>query len=134
MNDTSEAEHPVFSPAWRQDRARAVRFLCCAHLNWTPVALRRHVRRLFPRTSIDWRSLDAAHTGSNAPRWPHADDPSRFSRLPDAIEQLRQWADLPDAPAQQAAIALAAAYVLTDWIRSDPRAATLRSRLKRHEF
>lgn len=57
-----------------------------------------------------------------------------FSRLPVVIEELRQWADLPDAPAQQAAIALAAAHVLTDWIRSDPRAVTIRPRLKMHQF
>lgn len=130
----SQAENPVFSPGWRRDRSRAVRFLCFAHLSWTPVALRRHVRKLFPRIAIDWRSLDAAHTGSDAPCWPHADDPRMFSRLPVVIEELRQWADLPDAPTQQAAIALAAAHVLTDWIRSDPRAVTIRPRIKTHQF
>jgi hypothetical protein len=134
VNDTSQEHKPVFSLGWRQDRAQAIRLLSWAHLSWTSTAQRHHVRRLFPDQMIDWRSLDAAHTGSEPRRWPHADDPRRFARLPGVIEQLRQWADLPDAPVQPAAIAIAAAQVLTEWVRSDPRAVTIRHRLKTRRY
>ena len=126
MNTTSQPTHPIFSVAWRLDRAHAIRCLTCAHLHWTPAEQRRRVRRLFPQTTLDWRSIDAADSRGHAPHRSPEATVALLTRLPTTIRQLRQWADLAQAPVDQAAIALAAAHILADWLRGgrnpDPEA------------
>ena len=120
VTPTAQTAAPVFSVAWRQDRTRAVRYLCCAHLSWAPREQRRHVRRLFPQVPVDWHSIDAAHlAGGSDPSCRPATNPVLLSGLPVVIQRLRQWADLTQVPTHQAAIALAAAHVLTDWMRGE---------------
>ena len=124
VNTTSEPTPPILSVAWRLDRARAVRYLSCAHLHWTPAEQRRRVRRLFPQTTLDWRSIDAVATGGHPlRRAPHesVDLLPRLPGLPTTIRQLRRWADLAQAPANQAATALAAASILADWLHGARR-------------
>ena len=117
VNTTSEPTPPILSIAWRLDRARAVRYLSCAYLHWTPAEQRRRVRRLFPQTTLDWRSIDALATAGHPLRRAPEETVDRLPGLPATIRQLRRWADLAQAPANQAAIALAAASILADWLQ-----------------
>ena len=114
---------PVFSPSWRLYRAMAVRRLCCAHLNWSQTEQRERVDELFPVEPVDWPSLELAPER----RWPVTPDARPLPRMAVALRELRQWADIPDAPIHHAAIVLAAHELLAQWLRHDPPAPAHRT-------